>query len=173
MVLIVWQTDTHSTFNYVLTIHFTLRALARDARSDWSRLCIDCSFSALKHRQYFTLWPASLWSNMKYLLCAEPLQLRAPADYVTWARAYEIVHSYERTKVRAREWAQSQEIWKHLNNQTTLSHTVVINSCCIKYHLHPWNIRQITWRWAYNSIRCYTKPKFETESLINVQINLW
>jgi hypothetical protein len=29
MVSIVWQTDTHSTFNYMLTIHFTsVRALA-------------------------------------------------------------------------------------------------------------------------------------------------
>ena len=44
----VWQTDTHSTFKYKLTIHVTICALARDTRSDWSRLCTD--FCALKHR---------------------------------------------------------------------------------------------------------------------------
>jgi hypothetical protein len=86
MVLIVWQTDTHSTFNYVLTIHFTLRARARDARSDWSRLCTDCSFSALKYRQYFTLWPLSHSSSGLQLITLHGL-----------------VHSYERVKVRARE----------------------------------------------------------------------
>jgi hypothetical protein len=93
MLLIVWQTDTHNTFNYMLTIHFTICARARDTRSNWSRLCTDCSFCAFKHRHCCTLWPASLSSTLNYRLCAEPLEPRAPVDYVTWARANEIVHS--------------------------------------------------------------------------------
>jgi len=63
---------------------------------------------------------------------------------------------------------------EHSGRTLTASlHTVIINSCCIKYQLHPSNICHITWQSAYHSIRCYTKPKVETELLIKVQINLW
>jgi len=72
----VWQTLTHSTFNYTLTIHFTICARVRDTRSDWSQLCTDCSFSAFKYRHCCTLWRVSLWSTDSVLIHSSPgLQL--------------------------------------------------------------------------------------------------